>query len=513
MADPTTAGLVNDLDNLTLKDNVMSIEQSARNILLSSKKDDISNILSSKPSGLLITGGDRKTRRAIVELVSSSVLIVSACQIVLDTATIPTRETCLGYETVCIDDVDFPDEKVESQIKALFSNVGLTHTIIGLATTDASVPTSLRRAGRFDVVYRINAPSLQTRERAWQRLLECIESEYSIAQPLEGFKELAVHSPGYGISDFTNAVCTFLYEVTTQLEKDQKIIDYFGILLNAVSSHQPMNSSVDLPFVTAGGYSPSESEDGWSSHGGYKFVKTTLTRLAEWPLRYSATFSRMGVRPPHGILLHGPAGCGKTLLAQCFVRRLRHANWLQLSADALFCKYLGESEQRVRKVFARARELAPCVVLLDDIDGIGRGRIQDADGGGSGVEGRVLATLLTELDGLQGGDIFIVACARELTLLDAALLRPGRLDEHIEIGLPNFEDRVAIARVALDGVPIENGSLGWGRAVDLVARHSDGFCGAEIVGMCREVCMVALENSSEVSYVPEELFTQVCSAT
>lgn len=513
----------NSLSKLTLNNSAEQEEQTVRDILLSTNVLAIKDALASAPSGLLITGANRLTRQTLVKLAIPSNSIVSACNIILNTndpdslhvktlLKTPTGDTGSLSKAICIDDVDFPDTRVETHVKALFPTLGLTHTIIGLAATDAAVPASLRRAGRFDVIYRITVPSFDSRKQAWDRLLDITDpsiSSTSLSRS-EQADQLAACSPGYSVCDFAHALYGSIWKATNgrALGNESQTME-FDTLYNVISSHRPMNSSIDLPFITAGGHTPSAPEQRWSGHGGYETAKHRLIRLAEWPVRYARTFSRLGIRPPHGVLLHGPGGCGKTLLVQRFAGQLKHANWLYLSADSLFSKYLGESELRVRNLFRRARELTPCVIVLDDIDGVGRGRMNAGGDGGSGVESRVLATLLTELDGVQGGDVFVVACARESTLLDPALLRPGRLDEHIEIGLPNSEDREAIVRVALDGVPVEDGSLGLEGLVTTIAHRTEGLTGAEVFGLCREAAMLALEENPDTLHVPLQLFYRV----
>lgn len=511
------------LNQFTLNDPSDSEELSVCDVLLSSNVRAVKNILLTNPSGLLITGANRMTRRKLVELVDPSISLVSACELLLDKSsniqvtqkltTRTTHERSL-YKAISIDDVDFPDPRIETDVKALFTTLGLTHTVIGLAATDASVPPSLRRAGRFDVVYRIAAPSADSRRQAWEGLLKNIQSVTSSPLgPLSGWAdELAARSPGYGLCDFAHSLYSCIAPISNVngLESDSQKFDIHS-LLNTVSSHRPINSTADLPFITSGGHSPSAAEKEWGNHGGYESAKRRLIRLAEWPIRYAKTFSRLGIRPPHGVLLHGPGGCGKTLLAQRFVEQLKHANWLYLSADNLFSKYLGESELRVRNLFGRARELTPCVVVLDDIDGVGRGRIDANGDGGSGVESRVLAALLTELDGVQDGDVFVVACAREIASLDPALLRPGRLDEHINIGLPQTEDLEAITRIALDGVPVEGDCLGVETLVSKIGTCTGGLTGAHVFGLCREASMLAIEENPHTAHVPLQLFHRVLS--
>jgi SpoVK/Ycf46/Vps4 family AAA+-type ATPase len=213
----------------------------------------------------------------------------------------------------------------------------------------------------------------------------------------------------------------------------------------------------------------------WASVGGYAAVKGRLRQLIEWPLRYAATFERMGLGPAPGagagaggrtpgILLHGPSGCGKSLLARVLAAEAK-ANFVELPATEVFSPFLGDSEARLRAAFARARRASPCILFLDELDAMAAGRegLTAADGGSSsssgGVYARVLSTLLNEMDGVSteagGGGLVVLAATNRVEAVDAALLRPGRLQEAILVPLPTPEqDYLPILQVATARMPL-----------------------------------------------------------
>jgi len=219
----------------------------------------------------------------------------------------------------------------------------------------------------------------------------------------------------------------------------------------------------------------------WASVGGYAEVKARLQQLIEWPLRYAATFERLGLgagksgkgtatATAPGILLHGPSGCGKSLLARVLAAEAK-ANFVELSATEVFSPFLGDSEARLRAAFARARRASPCILFLDELDAMAAGREglngDGSSGGGGGgpssssggVYARVLSTLLNEMDGVSteadGGGLVVLAATNRVEAVDAALLRPGRLQEAILVPLPRPErDFLPILEVATARMPL-----------------------------------------------------------
>ena len=166
----------------------------------------------------------------------------------------------------------------------------------------------------------------------------------------------------------------------------------------------------------------------WHDFGGYQDVKARLQRLILWPTEHRQSFVRLGLDPPTGILLHGPSGCGKSFLARILACEC-HANFVELPASEIFSPFLGDSEARLRAAFARARSALPCIIFLDELDSMAAERESGGEGEAASVYGRVLSTLLNEMDGVSGraDGLLVLAATNRLEAVDAALLRPGRL--------------------------------------------------------------------------------------
>lgn len=499
------------LQNLTLEDVKNQCSQPVRDVLLFKSVQTVKGLLSSKPSGLLVTGADRETRRAIVKKSVPGINIISACTCVAEGW--PSDELLAITDVVCLDDLDFPEAVIEAFLKGLFPVMMRKRIIIGLASADGAVPIALRRSGRFEVFHRITAPATSERRIAWQNVVQTIrENHPTFPYPSNAVEELAVNSPSYGLHDFTKVIETLVARDAMQEKTCPSIITYEK-LNTAVSEYIPIQSAIDLSFVSASSaFKPSKKKKSlmvqWGNHVGYLTAKRELKRLAEWPILHAEAFARLGVRAPRGMLLHGPHGCGKSLLAETFVGQLVHSNWLWVAGNDLFCKYLGESEARVRALFASARDLAPCVIVIDDLDIVAPARDPTADvvSGSSGVERRVLAALLTELDGIVESDVFLLACARRVDKLDPALMRPGRLDQIVRIDLPSEEDRVAILNKLLESAAIEGSNIAKQTIINSLTCATAGMSGAEISGICRDAAMQALEEEAMCQFIKAEHF-------
>ncbi|WBB55349.1 AAA family ATPase [Verrucosispora sp. WMMD573] len=225
-------------------------------------------------------------------------------------------------------------------------------------------------------------------------------------------------------------------------------------------------------------------------------VKQTLTESVLWPLTYPDTFARLGVQPPRGVLLYGPPGCGKTYLVTALAGTGR-ANVLSVKGAELLSKWVGESERAVRELFRRAREAAPTLVFLDEVDALAPVRGQATDGG---TADRVVAALLTELDGVEAlRNVVVVGATNRPDLVDPALLRPGRLERLVYVPPPDAEARTEILRAAARNVPLAEG-------VDLPALGTelDGFSAADCAALVREAALAAMRESLTASTVTAE---------
>jgi transitional endoplasmic reticulum ATPase len=222
-------------------------------------------------------------------------------------------------------------------------------------------------------------------------------------------------------------------------------------------------------------------------------VKEVLTESVLWPLTYPDTFARLGVQPPRGVLLYGPPGCGKTYLVKA-IAGTGQANVLSVKGAELLSKWVGESERAVRELFRRAREAAPTLVFLDEVDALAPVRGQASDGG---TTDRVVAALLTELDGVETlRNVVVIGATNRPDLVDPALLRPGRLERLVYVPPPDGAARAEVLRAAARSVPLATD-------VDLAAVAStlDGFSAADCAALVREAALAAMRESLEAAAV------------
>ncbi|OAD62411.1 Spermatogenesis-associated protein 5 [Eufriesea mexicana] len=240
-------------------------------------------------------------------------------------------------------------------------------------------------------------------------------------------------------------------------------------------------------------------------YGGQKHLKLKLKQAIEWPLCHPEAFRRMGITPPKGVLMFGPPGCSKTMVAKALATESK-VNFLNIKGPELFSKWVGESEKAVREIFRKARQVSPSIIFIDEIDALG-GERSSSSGGGSNVQERVLAQLLTELDGITAlGSVTLVAATNRPDKIDKALLRPGRVDRIIYVPLPDFETRQEIFDIKLKNMPIAE-DIEIRDLVDL----TEGYSGAEIQAICHEAAMEALEEDLNATIITKEHFKAALS--
>ena len=221
----------------------------------------------------------------------------------------------------------------------------------------------------------------------------------------------------------------------------------------------------------------------WNDVGGLEDVKREIIEAVEWPLMYPEKFKKFGIRPPKGVLLYGPPGTGKTLIAKA-VANEANANFISVKGPELLSKWLGESEKAVRKIFKKARQVAPCIIFFDEIDAIAGMRGVEEN---RAVE-RVVNQLLTEMDGLEELEgVVVIGATNRPDIVDPALLRPGRFDRLVYVRPPDRNSRLAIFRIHTRNMPLASD-------VDLeeLADMTEGYVGADIEAICREAVMLAL---------------------
>jgi transitional endoplasmic reticulum ATPase len=391
----------------------------------------------------------------------------------------PRRENVLG-------DVE---KRVVAQLLALMDGLTKRQNVIVIAATNLPniLDPALRRPGRFDREIAIPIPDrhgrleiLEIHSRGMP-LSEDVDMSH-LAEITHGFvgadlealcREAAMICLRRLMPDIDFSLTTIPYEQLAKLEVHME--DFLGAL-REVEPSAIREVFVEVPDVY------------WRDVGGLKWVKERLKEAVEWPLQYAHLFKEAGIKPPKGILLSGPPGCGKTLLAKAIANESR-VNFISVKGPALLSKYVGESERGVREIFRKARQAAPCIIFLDEIDALLP--MRGVGSGDSHVSERVLSQFLAELDGIEElKGVLVLGATNRLDILDAAVLRPGRFDEIVEIPPAQEEDRREIFKVHLRGKPLAPGI----DAAALAAR-TEGFSGAEIASVCNQAALSAVRRA------------------
>ncbi|KAH7045005.1 P-loop containing nucleoside triphosphate hydrolase protein [Linnemannia elongata] len=235
--------------------------------------------------------------------------------------------------------------------------------------------------------------------------------------------------------------------------------------------------------------------------GGYSDLKRRVHQAINWPITNPETFKRIGVRPPMGLLLYGPSGCGKTMLVQTLASE-SNMNFIPIKGPEIFSKYLGETEASLRRLFAMARQIAPCILFFDEMDSIGAKRGWSGDGdssaGTNGVNERVLSTLLNEMDGVEERTgVFVIGCTNQPRAIDDALLRPGRLDQLVYVGYPSLKDREEIIATIGQRIPLPKDL----ESRQVLAKKTVGFSPADLDALFREAAILSLRKSIDADAV------------
>jgi transitional endoplasmic reticulum ATPase len=239
----------------------------------------------------------------------------------------------------------------------------------------------------------------------------------------------------------------------------------------------------------------------WSDIGGLENVIERLEEVVEWPLKKPESFKRLGITPPKGVLIYGPPGCGKTLLARA-VATESEANFISVKGPELISKWVGESEKAIREIFRKARTAAPAIIFFDEIDAIAPSR---GGGGGSGDfhhSERVISQLLTEMDGLETmKDVVVIAATNRPELIDKALIRTGRFDRFVNVDAPDSESRKAIFEIYTTNMPLADDV-----DIDKLVAATEHYVGGDIEAICREAGMRALRENMDIETVSAKHF-------
>jgi transitional endoplasmic reticulum ATPase len=381
------------------------------------------------------------------------------------------------------------EKRVVAQLLALMDGLNKRQNVIVIGATNIpnALDPALRRPGRFDREISIPIPD----RRGRLDILE-IHSRGMPLKPDVDMDRLAEITHGFVGADLEalcrEAAMICLRDILADLDfslakipyerlaKLEVRMDHFLSALREVEPSAIREVFVEVPNVR------------WSDVGGLARLKQRLLEAVEWPLRYATLYEQAGVRPPKGILLSGPPGCGKTLLAKAIATESQ-VNFISVKGPALLSKYVGESERQVRDIFRKARQAAPCIIFFDELDAL-----MPARGGAvsdTPVTDRVLSQFLAELDGIEElKGVLVLGATNRLDRLDPAVLRPGRFDEVVEIPPSEEPERREIFEVHLRGKPVAQDV----KISDLAAQ-SAGFTGAQIASVCNLAALRAVRRA------------------
>ncbi|GGC33646.1 ATPase AAA [Novosphingobium marinum] len=387
------------------------------------------------------------------------------------------------------------EKRLVAQLLTLMDGLNARSNVVVIAATNRpdAIDEALRRPGRFDREIIIGVPD----ESGRREILSIHTRGMPLADDVD-LKELSRTTYGFVGADIAaltrEAAIEAVRRIMPKLDFDERTIpaevleslsvgrDDFVEALKRVQPSAMREVMVQMPNV------------GWDDIGGLGDAQLRLKEGVELPLRNPDAFHRMGIRPAKGFLLYGPPGTGKTLLAKA-VAKEAEANFISIKSSDLLSKWYGESEQQIARLFARARQVAPCVVFIDEIDSLVPAR---GSGGGVGepqVTARVVNTILAEMDGMEElQSIVVIGATNRPTLVDSALLRPGRFDELVYVGTPDLDGREHILKIHTERMPLADD-------VDLrdVAKQTERFTGADLEDVVRRAGLTAIRRGGDAT--------------
>ena len=370
--------------------------------------------------------------------------------------------------------------------------------VIGATNRPEGLDPALRRPGRFDREIEIGIPDRDGR----MEILQIHSRGMPLAENVD-LKRFAEITHGYTGADLEalcrEAAMKALRRYLPEIDLEQKRIpidildkmvvnaDDFSAAFREVTPTSMREVAVESPNVT------------WEDVGGLDDVKRAITESVEWPLKHPEVFTGMGISPPKGVLIHGPPGCWKTLIAKA-VAKESEANFISIRGPEIFSKWVGESEKAIREIFRKARMAAPSIIFFDEFDAIVPRRglgISD-----SRVGERVISQLLTEMDGLLTlQNVLVLAATNRPDMIDPAVLRPGRFDRLVFVPSPDEKTRLQIFKIHTKKMPL---------APDVdpaeLARSAVGYSGADIEALCREAAIGGLRKDMGAKQVTAEDF-------
>ena len=379
------------------------------------------------------------------------------------------------------------ERRVVAQLLAIMDGLEGRGKVIVIAATNRpnALDPALRRPGRFDREIEIGIPNRDGRFE----ILQIHSRGMPLADDVD-LPQLAGMTHGYVGADLASlareGAMRALREVLPTIDLEEESIPAEVLNSLRVTMDNMMDAYREMQPSTLREVLLESPNVKWEDIGGLEGPKQELMETVEWPLRYAGLYRHMNATPPKGVLLYGPPGTGKTLLAKA-VATESQANFISVKGPEFLSKWVGESEKAVRETFRKARQAAPCVIFLDEIDAIAPVRGTSSD---SGVTERVISQLLTEMDGLEAlHNVIVIAATNRPDIIDTALLRPGRFDRLVYISPPDPEARREILRIHTKGRPLADDV-----DLDKLASKMENYTGAEIGAVANEAVMLAIRD-------------------
>jgi transitional endoplasmic reticulum ATPase len=394
------------------------------------------------------------------------------------------------------------EKRVVAQLLALMDGLEARGQVIVIGATNRpnALDPALRRPGRFDREIEIGIPDKKGR----REILQIHTRGMPLAEDVN-IDRLAEMTRGYTGADLAalcrEAAMKAIRRILPSIDFNEEhispeILDSLVVtmkdFLDAFKEITPTalrEVEIEIPNVR------------WEDVGGLEEVKQRLVEAVEWPLKYPEKFEKFGIKPPRGILLYGPPGCGKTLLAKAIATE-SEANFISVKGPEIFNKWVGESEKAIREIFRKARQAAPCIIFFDEIESVipRKDLVDDS----SGVTNRVSSQLLSEMDGVEElSDVIVIGATNRPDLIDPAVMRPGRLDRLIYVPPPDEKARYSILKIYTRKMPLAHD-------VNLreLAARTEGYSGADLESLCREAALNSLRKNIEAEYVTKEDFEE-----
>ncbi len=395
------------------------------------------------------------------------------------------------------------ERRVVSQLLTLMDGLKGRGKVVVIAATNRpnSLDPALRRGGRFDREIEVPVPDKKGRREILQIHTRSMPMEKDV--DIDKISEITYGFVGADLSTLVkeaamHALRKIVPEISSLkhdepipnaiLEKLKVTKEDFEYAMRVVQPSAMREVLIEIPKVK------------WTDVGGLEDVKEALTEAVIWQIKNPESFKRVGIRPPHGILLYGPPGTGKTHVAKALANEAG-VNLIAIKGPEVLNMFVGESEKRIREIFRRAKQVAPAIILFDEIDAIAPKRGTEV---GSRVSEQVVSQLLTEMSGIEDMEgVVIIASSNRPDILDPALLRPGRFDRLIYVPAPEEKTRLEILKIHTRAMPLKDVDL------EKIAEKTEGYSGADLEAICREAGLNALrENPNKAKEVGKKHFEE-----